>query len=222
MRRTSKLISLVIAIGWLVTFVKADIPPDAGYTRVKASLILETVDDLSDYRFFLESSLGIEELEISNGEAATVDANRRAVASRVATLWAIPRKSIDEEFGISATEKLDGMRAPLREGRINGAVNLLSHSFLATIRDGEKANWKDPVYRIEESPDKGIIAILISGGEKSVSSGLQNGVSFSLTDASKKLTLLGWGLVVGGIVMILAIASFGLWRFIGFTKKDSI
>ena len=222
MTRMQKLLSLVIAIGWLATIVKADIPPDVGYTRVKASLTLETNDDLSNYRFFLESPLGIEELKISKDETTNVDANRRIGAARVATLWAIPRKSVGKDFGVSAPEKLDGMRVPLREGRMNGAVNLLSHSFLATIRDGEKANWKDPVYRIEMSPAKGIVAILVSGGEKSVSNGPQNGVSFGVTDVSRTLTPLGWGLVVGGILMTLAIAVFGLHRFIGFTKKDSV
>ena len=187
--------------------VMADVPPDAGYVRQSASLTLETADDLSEYRFFLESPIRIEEVMINAGEPTIIGTAGRAGAARVGTLWAIPRTSIGE-FGADFPEKVDDMRNALKDGRVYRATALLTHDFLTTIRDEEKANWKDPVYRIGRNGEQGVTAVLVSGGTHEARVG--GGRGFGIYSIERK-TPAFWTAVLGGAALTLAFISLGAW-----------
>lgn len=160
----------VLLLAFLFTYavVKSDVPPEPGYVRQRASLILETQEDLSDYRFFIESPIRIEEITIIKGQRTVIDASGRGGAARIGTLWAIPRIDLGD-YEVSNTKNLEGLRKDLREGANFPTLMLLSHGFQTTVREDEKAGWKDPVYRIEKDPELrftnlGLKAVLISGG----------------------------------------------------------
>lgn len=199
-----KFLNLLFLICLLFTSANADVPPDAGYVPQTASLTLETKDDFSDYRFFMESPIRIEEITITRGEATVIDGANRGGAARVGTLWAIPRTTIGDDFGVSAPEKLQGMRDALKEGRMYHAVKLLSHGFQTTIREEEKAGWKDPVYRIEKSAEKGLVAVLLSGGKTERNAGLQ-------TYSNEPKTSMFWATVVGASLLTFSLICLGVW-----------
>lgn len=192
----------------LFTPVTADVPPDPGYVRQTASLTLETKDDLSDYRFFIESPMRIEEIKIVRGEPTIIPGTGRGGAARVGTLWAIPRTTIGEDFGASAPEKLQEMRDALKEGRAYRAVKLLTHGFQTTIREEERTNWNDPVYRLEKNAEKGVTAILISGGAQENKNDSKKGFTIYSTEPK---TPAFWTAVIGGAVLTLLFISLGAW-----------
>jgi hypothetical protein len=186
--------------------VYADVPPDPGYVRQSVSLTLETIYDLADYRFFIESPMRIEEIAIKKGELTVVSADGRVGSERVGTLWAIPRTTIGEDFGVSAPEKLEGMREALKEGRMYRALKLLSHDFQTTIREIERVNWKDPVYRLDKNTGQGVTAVLISGGVQENKSNSNKGLY-----STEPKTTAFWAAVAGGMILTLSFISFGAW-----------
>jgi len=52
---------------------RADVPPEPGYLRQTVSITFDTKDDVSDYRFFIESPMRIDEIKIAKGEPSVVD-----------------------------------------------------------------------------------------------------------------------------------------------------
>jgi len=139
----------------------ADVPPDVGYIIQSVSVTIQTQDDLSDYRFFNESPMRIEEIAIEKGKATVIDGNGRVGAARIGTLWAIRRKDIGSDFDFSSTERLQSLRQALNQGQYH-AIKVITLDFRAEIREADKADWQDPVYQLNKNPD-GIAASLVSG-----------------------------------------------------------
>ena len=188
---------------------RADVPPEPGYLRQTVSITFDTKDDVSDYRFFIESPMRIDEIKIAKGEPSVVDGTGRVGVARVGTLWAIPRKTVADEFGVSGQEKLEYIRKVLSEGRMYSAVKLLTLDFQATIREAEKANWKDPVYSIEKKGDQTLSAVLVSGGKSTPGN---QGPGFGVTSYSRTLSPFGWAIVGGGVVAVLGLLLLGFLK----------
>lgn len=203
----SPLFASLLFICALFATARSDVPPDPGYVRHSASLTLETNDDLSDYRFFLESPMKIEEIKILKGEPEVFDGNDRNGAARSCTVWAVPRTTIGQDFGVSAPEKLEGMRDALKQGRMYGATKLLSHDFQTTIREVEKENWKDPIYRIEKN-EKGLTAVLVTGG--AVESKTNGNGAFTMY-STEEPTRGFWAAVIGGMLLTFSFIGLGAW-----------
>ena len=140
---------------------RADLPPDVGYILQSVSVTIQTQEDLSDYRFFIESPMRIEEISIEKGKPTVVNSDGRVGAARVGALWAIPRKDIGSDFDFSSTEKLQGLRQALDQGQYH-AMKIITLDFRAAIREADKEDWQDPVYQLNKNPD-GIAASLVSG-----------------------------------------------------------
>jgi hypothetical protein len=191
---------LVIMLGFSASVV-ADVPPDPGYVRQSANLVLETDADLSGYRFFLTSPMNVEEIKIVAGTPTVVSASGRAGAMRFGELIAIPAGEV-EQFRDRLTE--DEFREALREKKLFTVSELLHHNFLTTIPEG--VSWKDPVFRIEKDGQTGLKAIHISGGM----SGGQ--VGFGIVQTGRSLTPVGIA-IVAGIFLWLGIATLGIWYF---------
>ena len=194
------LLALVITLGFS-TSVVADVPPDPGYVRQSADLVLESSDDLSGYRFFLESPMKVEEIEIAAGTPTVVSASGRAGAMRVGKLIAIPAREV-EQFRERLTE--EEFREALREKKLFTATQLLSHDFQTTIPEG--ARFQDPVFRIEKDGETALKAVLISGGA-------------GFAKFSGGIVQTGWAwntagiAVVAGFFLLFGIAILGIWYF---------
>ncbi|HLA96788.1 MAG TPA: hypothetical protein VK612_13785 [Pyrinomonadaceae bacterium] len=181
----------------------ADVPPDPGYVRQSANLILETEDDLSGFRFFLESPMEIEEVKIVKGVPTTIEAANRGGAVRFGKLIAIPLTDLSLISGDLSGPLLETL---IRQKKFPNAKELLSHNFQATISYLEQAAWKDPVYRISLS--KGlIVAEKVSKG-----AGSNSVIPFSF-----------WQIVlpvaVAGVLLAVAIAILGIWLIRRSSKK---
>jgi hypothetical protein len=192
------LAALVIMLGFS-TSVFADVPPDPGYVRQSANLVLETDADLSGYRFFLESPMKVEEIKIAAGASTIVDASGRVGAMRFGRLFAIASRDL-EPFKDRLSE--EEFREALKGKKLFAATQLLSHNFQTTIPEG--ANWQDPGYLIEKDSDTGLKARLIAGGAHKV--------SFGITTVSRSWNPAGVA-IIAGILLMCGITILGIWYF---------
>jgi hypothetical protein len=195
--RTAVILFTLLALSSMP--VVADVPPDPGYVRQSANLVLETDADLSGYRFFLESPMKVEEIKIVKGTPTVIDASGRAGAMRFGRLFALPAGEV-EQFKDRLTE--EEFRKALTEKKLFTATQLLSHNFQTTIPEG--ANWQDPGYRIEKDGETGLKARLIAGGAQKV--------SFGITTVSRSLTTAGIA-IIAGILLMCGITILGIWYF---------
>lgn len=172
----------------------ADVAPDPGFTHVSADLVLETAADLSDYRFFLESPIEVEEIKLTGG-STTIPAAGRGGATRYAKLIAVPRKDLGEISGdLSPSSGL--LASMIREGRFPNAHEVLAHSFQATVSIAEKPFWKSPIYRL--TLENGVVA----AAKEERGAGLTRS---ALTYAIPGL--------IGGVLIAIGIAIVGIWLF---------
>ena len=181
----------------------ADVPPDPGYVRQTVSVTLEPKADFSDYRFFIESPMRMEEIAIEKDKETVIDGTARVGAARIGTLWAIPRKAIDTDVDFSSTEKLQSFRQALSQGQYH-AIKVITLDFLATVREADRSNWRDPVYQLNKSPD-GVTASLVSGGvQQNASRGPQ------LYSTEPKSSAFWTAVLIGGLLTAAFIAA-GAW-----------
>ena len=190
--------ALVIMLGFSTT-VFADVPPDPGYVRQSANLVLESSEDLTGYRFFLESPMKVEEIKIAKGTPTVIDASGRAGAMRFGRLFAVPFREV-EQFADRLIE--EEFRKALTEKKLFTATQLLSHNFQTTIPEG--ADWQDPAYRIEKDGETGLKARLIAGGAQKV--------SFGITTVSRSWNPAGIA-IIAGFLLMCGIAILGIWYF---------
>lgn len=201
----SKTPVLLLAICSLFTIARSDVPPDPGFARQSVSLTLETHDDLSDYRFFISSPLRVTEIQITKGQLIFIGAEGRTGADRIGSLLAIPKKSLaslGEELDPSNSDELEKL---IEERRLDGMIKLLSHNFQVTIRENERSEWKDPVYRLERNAEKNVVAVLVSSGSGD-SENLDGAVLFGIYDVSGAL-------VACPIFLALSLVALGIWLF---------
>ncbi len=215
----------ITSVFWLVFFISsvtgpvcADVPPDPGFVRQTANLTLETADDFPQYRFFIVSLNNVEEIHLVKGKPTVLTGSGRGGATRVGTLWAIPVATIGEDLGASAQEKLLDLRSALKEKRLNGAVDLLTHNFQTTIRKEDRVNWKDPVYRIENDENNGVKSIRVSGGGDPQTK-VVGGSPFYSTEPK---TWIFWASVVGGSLLTLVLITAGVWAFRPKRAKNTV
>ena len=214
----------MMKLGWLTTALflitilasglRADIPPDKGYTRVNVQLILQTDEDLPDYRFFLVSSNLVKEIYLKKGEKTTVASLGGGARYSSGAIAAIPAKDLTAFGADPAGEKLAELEAEISGYRVAGTIKLFTHSFSREIRDAEAGSVTDAEYRIEKTPN-GLAAVAIAGVAAA------NNVRFGITDVSKPVNIMGWAMIVGGVLMSLAIVIVGLWAFLRVRKKSA-
>ncbi len=169
-----------LAVVWILVAIfsltaKADAPPGVGYTKISVNLIFESSEDFSDYRFFIDSLMGIEEISVKKGETVNIDTTGRAGAGSIVMLLAIPKNNLTEFGQLRSAEQLKKLHESLSEKQINGVIELLVHSFLQEIPIYKKALWTNPLFRLESDPVKKIKAVQIGGSAESG----QNSEAFS-------------------------------------------
>jgi len=186
-------VSLILAF---CTITFADVAPDPGYTNISADLIIETSEDLSAYRFFLESPMRVEEIKINTGSPTTVSASGRAGAAKFAKLIAVPitDMTISGELTPSLLENL------IRRHAFANAREILSHNFQTTVSVVEKPLWKPPVYRLS----------------------IQNGAVAATKiseESGHSLLFYAIPVVLVGVLITIGIAIIGFWLFRRSRKK---
>jgi hypothetical protein len=200
----------------LFTAGRADVPPEPGHSRISAPLTIQTDQDLSDYRFFIESPMRLEEITIQKGDPTVIDPEGRAGAGRIVTLWAVPRKSITDESAFTDPSKLPGTDEALRDGRIVGSIKLLTHSFQTTVSDEERSAWENPVYRVTRDDAKGLVANR-TGGQ--ITKAGQNAPASATTKSSDRSLQIA---LAGGVVFLLAAVCLGLWFLRRASKNQAV
>lgn len=200
-RYAPKSISFLLVL-ILASSALADVAPDAGFTNVPADLVLETTADLSGYRFFLESPMGVEEVELK-ASTTVIAATGRGGAARYVKLIAVPLSDMMTISGDLSGALLDSF---IREKRFPNARELLSHHFQATITIVEKPVWKPPIYRL--AIENGIVTaaklevVPLIGGS-----------------SDRSLMIYAIPVVAAGVLLTIALAIVGIWLFRRSRKK---
>jgi hypothetical protein len=218
MKLKASIAALFLLIG-CTAILRADLAPPNGYTRISVGIILETKDDLADYRFFLVSSNLVKEILVKKDERATVGPLGGGARYSSGRIVAIPSKGLTT-FGEKPVDvRLRDMEYAVAGGQIAGTITLLEHSFAREVPDAEAAGWKDAVYRLEKDAETGIKAVWVSGGANESKKG--DGVAFTIVDISRPASIAEWTTIAGGVLMTLAFLSLGLWVFVRSFKKSA-
>jgi hypothetical protein len=160
MMLNKRILAISITILAFAGLAFADAGPEPGYIRIGAPLIVTPQDDFDGYRFFLDSPGGFEEIKLAKGKTTTISTEGRAGSMKYTTLIAISNRDLGGAFDGPATpETMDALQAAIRDKKVNGVIELVSHDFDAYIKKKEKKTWKNPTYVLKASADKKIEAV---------------------------------------------------------------
>jgi hypothetical protein len=179
--------------------VHADVAPDPGFKRVTINLSLETTEDFSDYRFFIESALDISEVSVKKGETSEVSPMGGGAAYAFGTLWAIPVKSLSA-FG----DDLNSLKQAVRDGKVEGAIELLQHNFRKTVPEREADNQKAAKYRLERDKERGVKAAAVDAESKP---------SADSAEVSSPVAKSWISMVVAGFLLAVGVVFLGFQLF---------
>ena len=153
----NKKITLLLPIMlFLVIAGKADMPPEAGYSRVSYNLVIETTEDLTDFRFFVDFYGDLKDIEVKSKGRTTIPPMGGGARYSSGTLLAIPVKSLNG-FAVKLTpEQLKNLSEAIRNKKIEGVLELAKHSFSDDIPKGKTP--EDVYYKISRQ-DKTLNAV---------------------------------------------------------------
>jgi hypothetical protein len=154
-----RIIAILTIVFSLAICALADVGPEPGYVRVDSPLVIQPQDDFSAYRFFLNSPGGLEEITVTKGKTTTISTEGRAGTMKYTTLIAVPKAGLADYNAPIAAEKLDALKETISDKKIDGVIELASHTFDAYIKKKEKKKWKNPIYVLKASADKKIEAV---------------------------------------------------------------
>ena len=203
---------LLIFLG-LINVAKADIAPAPDEMRVTSDLTINTDQDLSDYRFFLNFLAAVREVEVkSNGQTVIPSQGGGALYSS-GTLLAVPKKNLTDfpdKLQTSNDEKHKSLANAIGEGKIPGIIELGKHSFYRTIKKSERANWTYPVYRIEK---EGASLKMVKEADLAPKMSLEE----------QKLVESGWfyrPVIIAGVLIAFGVLLTGVFLFRKVLKKS--
>lgn len=189
-------------------FAKADVAPDPGYKRVTIDLVTETVEDLTDYRFFLDFYGDLREVEIKSKGRTVIGAMGGGARYRSGTFLAIPQKSLKGFEEKLSSEQLKNLSESIKAKKIEGVTELARHRFAEDIPVGE--NPGAVFYTITREKD----ALKATRNvEDKPTSG--SGQQLILPDSRA-------GVTIAGIFISLAVLIVGILAFRKATKKSKI
>ena len=126
-----------------------DVAPEPGYKRISINLIVETNEDISDYRFFIKSGADLKEIFVNLGKQTSISPLGGGAFYWTGTLLAVPTKTLGDLSDDPAENKLNAVQKAVFDGKVPGVVELVNHSFSREIPEADAAGHRDPVYRIE-------------------------------------------------------------------------
>lgn len=178
----------MILLLWVIV-AKADVPPPPGFGRIKQDLILETKEDLSDYRFFLDFYGDLREIKVNNNAKTIISPMGGGARYAVGTLLAVPKEKLAKSVDDSP-DSLKKLSEAIREKKIEGVTELTRHSFSEDKLLG--LSLTTPSYTIVRE-----VNIL------------------KLNQASNPNTVI----IIAGILIALAVGFFGVFIFRKARKK---
>ncbi|MGH9820884.1 MAG: hypothetical protein ACRD43_12000 [Pyrinomonadaceae bacterium] len=159
-----KAICVAMAVLCLSIACFADVAPEPGHKRVYLSLALQTRDDLSDYRFFVESGGQLEEVKLSLNQPVTIDPKGGGARYNSATVYAVPKKGIRFAGAVPDAEELAKLESSLTGKGIAGAVKLVDHSFSFDVPEAEADSYTNPIYQVRRDGQFGLVAERLDDG----------------------------------------------------------
>ena len=204
--KATRTIALGLIIILLALNAFGDVAPDPGFKRVSVKLNVETNDDLVDYRFFIKSGADVEEVFVKQGSPATVSPLGGGAYYSSGKLLAVPKKSLDGLSEIPTGKELTDLQQAVYDGKVDGSIELLIHSFSREVAEADASNVSDAVYRIDRDPQIGLKAVYVSGGVNPKSAGAPQ--------SSGRLFWQGVGAaIVAGIFLAFGITILGILYF---------
>lgn len=196
-----QILTVLLTILSFSAIALADVGPEPGYVKVGAPLVIRPQDDFSDYRFFLNSPGGIEEIMLTKGKTTTISTEGRAGTMKYTSLIAVPKAGLAGYNAPVAAEKLDALQEAINGKKIEGVIDLASHDFDAYIKKKEKKKWKNPIYVLKASADKKIEAV------ETKPSGKTKGEVESEDDSDSRMA----ATIVAGSFLSLSFIFGGVW-----------
>jgi hypothetical protein len=189
-----------------------DVAPEPGYKRISINLIVETNEDISDYRFFIKSGADLKEILVNLGKQTSISPLGGGAFYRTGTLLAVPTKSLGDLSDGPAENKSSALQKAVFDGKVPGVVELVNHSFSREIREADAAGYRDPVYRIERNSQTGLKAVYVSGGAAV-------GQAVAAESAGRLFWQSAGAAIVAGIFLIFGITILGVLYFRKKTKE---
>ena len=93
MKKSVFLILLVTFFSFVIS-ANGDVPPDPGQKRITLKFIVESQEDLSDYRFFLKTGAELKEYVFKKGEKMTIESMGGGAFYRNGKFLAVPKKAL--------------------------------------------------------------------------------------------------------------------------------
>ena len=207
MRSTAPITTGIIILTILLSSkILGDVAPDPGFKRVSLKLVLETNDDLADYRFFIKSGADLKEVFIKRDEQTIVFPLGGGAYYSSGQLLAVPRNDLEKLSDLPGEGRLSGLQKAVYDGRLPGTIELVNHLFSREVLEAEADSYQDPVYRIERDAQALLKATHVSGGV-AVSKPVgppSSGFRFWESAAAA---------VVAGIFLLFGIAMIGIMYF---------
>lgn len=130
--------------------VKADVPPQRGYVRIRTDFVVETKEDLSEYRFFLNFYGDLREVQLKPNNKITVPLVGGGARYSSAQFVAIPKTKLPQSDKFTDDET-NYIVSAIRDKKIEGLVELGTHSFLQDVKTANKNKVVTPIYLISRS-----------------------------------------------------------------------
>lgn len=150
---------ILMMISVFAIAANADIPPPKGYTKVNVNLVIETKQDLSDYRFFVDFYGDLNEIQLKNNGKVSIPPIGGGARYVTGTIYAIPKKSIESTPKDADREQFSNVSESLRENKIEGAIKLGEHSFYNTVLVKNKKKVVTPTYLIERKNNTLVMSV---------------------------------------------------------------
>lgn len=197
---------IIFSLLLISTFsLKADVPPDDGYVRVRINLVTETQEDLTDYRFFIDFNGDLREVDVKSKGRSEISPMGGGARYSSGTFFAIPKKSLkDFEEKISG-EQAGKLSRLISTKEIEGVVELAQHSFSRDVPKGEKA---PEIYYVIKREANTLKAERISDEKPKAN-----------PSASTVLSTSRASYIIAGILIALAVFATGIFAFRKASKK---
>ena len=145
-------VSLSLVLFLILSFsilVKADVPPPKGYVRVSVNFVVETKEDLSAYRFFLNFYGDLDEIVLKANSKITVPPAGGGARYASGVFLAIPKSSLQATGEKLTNEELSALAESIRENKVAGLIELGRHPFVQDVTTKNKNKVVTPKYLVE-------------------------------------------------------------------------
>jgi hypothetical protein len=140
---------ILVSILFLTALAKADAPPPKGYTRVSVNFVVETKEDLSDYKFFFNFYGNLHEIEIKKDEKNIITPIGSGARYATGTFIAIQKKNLPKPNDKLTAEDLDSLGKLIDDKEIKALIELGQHSFWETVLTKNSKKVSTPSYLIK-------------------------------------------------------------------------